>query len=148
MNIYLVQHGKAFSREIDPERFLTPEGGEETITTANLFKQRDLKISEIMHSSKNRAAETAEIFSEILGTDIPKSRAENLNPDDDVSITAAWLAERDNLMIIGHLPFLSRLASFLVYGNTDSPVTRFRNSGIVCLESDGDSWKLKWTINP
>ena len=41
--------------------------------------------------------------------------------------------ERD-LMIVGHLPFLEKLASFLVCGDEGAKAVMFRYSAIVCLE--------------
>ena len=37
-------------------------------------------------------------------------------------------------MLVGHLPFLTRLAALLVTGDPDRPVVQFRYSAVVCLE--------------
>jgi len=53
-------------------------------------------------------------------------------------------------MLVGHLPFMERLASFLITGSADKPVIRFQNSGIVCLEKETDAghWTIRWTLFP
>jgi phosphohistidine phosphatase len=53
-------------------------------------------------------------------------------------------------MLVGHLPFMDRMASYLVTGSTNRPVFKFQNSGIVCLHKnpDTDSWVIVWTLMP
>jgi phosphohistidine phosphatase len=56
-------------------------------------------------------------------------------------------------MLVGHLPFLERLASQLILKSPDIPVVRFTNGGIVCLdqwerESDKKIWLVKWVLTP
>ncbi|MCK4450112.1 MAG: hypothetical protein KAX26_05930 [Anaerolineae bacterium] len=36
-------------------------------------------------------------------------------------------------VLVGHLPFLDRLASLLVTGDADHSIVRFQMGGIVCL---------------
>ena len=63
---------------------------------------------------------------------------------------AATIADTDDLLIVGHLPFMEKLATYLVNGSMESPVLKFMNGGIVCLdrESERDHWYIKWTIVP
>ena len=56
-------------------------------------------------------------------------------------------------MVVGHMPFMQRLVSFLTTGSEEIQVNQFQNSGIVCLSScevtDGKlNWFIKWTLNP
>jgi len=53
-------------------------------------------------------------------------------------------------MIVGHLPFLARLASYLVMGSEEPPLVRFRYGGVVCLErtGEGEPWMVSWMIVP
>jgi len=60
--IYLVQHGEAESKKEDPERSLTKKGRRDVEKVAVWAAQTGLKIEQIRHSGKRRAAETAEIF--------------------------------------------------------------------------------------
>ena len=73
-----------------------------------------------------------------------------LKPLDDVSAFAATINSRDNLMFVGHLPFMERLTSYLITGSVDRPVFKFQNGGIVCLDRDQDTdfWFIKWTLMP
>jgi phosphohistidine phosphatase len=52
-------------------------------------------------------------------------------------------------MIVGHMPFVSKLASLLLTGSESSGTVAFRQSGIVCLNySDENQWQLSWMITP
>jgi len=143
--IYLVQHGKAFDERVDPERSLTPEGVEESRRVAAHLAKVGVKVAVVYHSGKKRARQTAEIFAETLG-----ARAEEkdgLNPNDDPAIWAERLSTLDDVMIVGHLPHLSRLASLLVVGNPEVPVVEFRYSGVVALTRT-PKWVIKWFLTP
>jgi phosphohistidine phosphatase len=51
-------------------------------------------------------------------------------------------------MLVGHLPFLSRLASLLLIGDPQHPVIQFRHGGLVGLVRDGRSWTIDCVIPP
>jgi phosphohistidine phosphatase len=56
----------------------------------------------------------------------------------------------DNIMLVGHLPFMERLTSFLITGSIDKPVLKFQNGCIVCMDRDPDNqyWFIKWALMP
>ena len=57
--------------------------------------------------------------------------ATGLMPKDDVRPVAEELGGFEgSLMLVGHLPFLSRLASLLLVGDPERLMIRYRNSGI------------------
>ena len=145
MKIYLVQHGKTYTEEEDPERKLTEEGIRETERVAKILAQAGVKPSSIVHSGKRRAEDTAKIFAEILGVD-KVEKVEGLNPLDDPGIWLERLRDaKDDIMIVGHLPHLSKLAGLLL--NAEEPI-EFRYSGVVCIERSGESFRLKWYVTP
>jgi phosphohistidine phosphatase len=52
-------------------------------------------------------------------------------------------------MLVGHMPFLSILASRLVLGTEDPDVVLFRESTVVCLEKGPNGqWAVGWMITP
>jgi len=52
-------------------------------------------------------------------------------------------------MIVGHLPFLGRLAALLLTGNADNEVVAFQFGCVVCLSGDDSGrWKLEWMMVP
>jgi phosphohistidine phosphatase len=150
MRLYLVQHGKAVDKNVNPDRPLTSEGAQEVDRVATFLKGQPLDIAEIWHSGKTRARQTAERLASALAPSVvPRSR-EGLAPDDDASGLKRVLEKRhENLMIVGHLPFLSKLAGLLLTGDEDEQVVGFRNGGVVCLERDeADRWRVAWAVAP
>ena len=147
--VYLVQHGKAKDKEDDPARPLTDQGRRETERIAELAARLDLGIGEIQHSGKTRAEETAVIFGRALGVRGSVTAVAGLHPTDDVKLVAERLAGTANpVMLVGHLPFMPRLAGQLVYGNAEKLPVEFRKSGIVCLVHEADGWRVDWQLNP
>ena len=52
MKLYLVQHAKAASKEVDPQRALTEEGTQEIRKIAAFIKPLNLSIDYLWHSGK------------------------------------------------------------------------------------------------
>ncbi|RMF60516.1 MAG: phosphohistidine phosphatase SixA, partial [Calditrichaeota bacterium] len=118
MRVYLVQHGKSFSKEEDPERSLTPEGEKEVAGMAEWAARAGVAVAEIKHSGKTRARQTAEIFAANLHPEGGVREASGLNPLDDVVVFANQPGNlEEGVMLVGHLPFLERLTSFLITGS-------------------------------
>ena len=150
MAIYLVQHGKSLPKESDPDQGLSEEGRNAVHRTASVAKDYGVQISGIVHSGKTRARQTAEIFSQAIGLNAPVSQRDGLKPLDDVTASADAMRTGDNLMLVGHLPFMEKLTAHLVCGNAENLVFKFQNGGIVCLDeaADGRGWFIKWALMP
>lgn len=150
MALFLVQHGKSLPKEKDPDQGLSKDGIAETKALAELSVENNVQIVRIIHSGKKRALQTAEIFLQALEPEAGISKGAGLAPLDDVSEFAATLTNEENIMVVGHLPFLERLVSFLVVRATEKPVVKFQNSGIVCLDSEdvSDPWYIRWALYP
>ena len=147
IKLYLIQHGIALPEEKDPEKPLSPEGKEETQRTAEFLKIKNIKIDAVWHSPKLRAAQTAQIIVNSIFCSETKER-NDLNPLDSVeNFPEEIKSSNKNLMIIGHLPFLQKLASLLLSGSETNQFISFKNSGIVCLEYT-DTWKIAWMVTP
>ena len=150
MAIFLVQHGKSLSKELDPEQRLSPEGISDVERIADVARGYDVHVASISHSGKKRALQTAEIFYSALKPMGGVQEEIGLKPLDDVGAFADSLKSKDDLMIVGHLPFMERLISFLITGDIEKPVLKFQNGGIVCLDErpEGKGWVIKWTLMP
>jgi phosphohistidine phosphatase len=147
MKLYLIQHGISLPEEKDPEKSLSPEGKEETQRTAEFLKTKNIEVNAVWHSPKLRAIQTAQIVADSIFCPETKER-NNLNPLDSVENFPQEIKSLDkNLMIIGHLPFLQKLASLLLSGSETNQFISFKNSGVVCLEYT-DTWKIAWMITP
>lgn len=145
----MAQHGRAYSEAEDSERRLTPEGVAETERVAKLLAASGVRLSAVFHSGRARARQTAEIFARFLGGSV--AEAEGLGPNDSPSL---WASRAGGLsggvMLVGHLPHLSRLLSLLVVGDPDVEVVRFVYSGVVGLEPSGGGgrWRVVWYVTP
>jgi phosphohistidine phosphatase len=150
MALFLVQHGKSLPKERDPEQGLSKEGISEVEQIAKAAKGYDVYVSRIIHSGKKRARQTAEIFASLLEPGDGVQESVGLSPLDDVSVFAAKINSEDSVMLVGHLPFMERLTSYLITGSTDKPVFKFQNGGIVCIDADPDSrsWFVRWSLMP
>ena len=150
MRLYFVQHGEAVSEEVNPQRPLSDKGRLDVQKMGKFLSRTKLKVEPIWHSGKTRALETAAILTEALSIkDAPVMR-QGLTPLDPVEGIERELRKREeNLMIVGHLPFLGRLASTLLIGSTSPNLVAFQQGGVVCLERlEAGSWSLKWMVNP
>ena len=151
MPLYLVQHGHSLDKDDDPERGLCDQGLEEVTYVADLARSKGVQIDHVFHSSKKRSVQTAQIFwEELLSTAGSLSLLEGLEPDADVESLAATLHAADNHMLVGHLPFMEQLVSFLITGSTDRPVVKFQRGGIVCLDQlpDEGDWYIRNLLFP
>jgi phosphohistidine phosphatase len=150
MKLYLVQHAKAAVKEVDPQRSLTEQGRQETKKVVALVKPLNLSVDCIWHSGKKRAAQTAEILADAVKVKKESLARQGLGPNDDVAPLAQELAAAEkDVMIVGHLPFLSRLASLFLTGSESGDTVTFRNAGIVCLEGGEDKrWQVNWVVTP
>ncbi len=150
MPIYLVQHGKSLSKEEDPSQGLSHEGINDTKRIADVAKGYGVHVQGIQHSPKTRAAQTADIFAAAVNPPQGVKEIDGINPLDDVTVYAKSLNTNDNIMLVGHLPFMERLCAYLVTGNHEKSIFKFQNSGIVCLDRNDatESWIIKWALMP
>ncbi len=147
MQIYLVQHGISNPKEQDPEQGLSPQGEKEVRRIAETAGNYRVPVQGIMHSGKKRAEQTARIMSGILNPTLTVESTSGLGPLDDVQAWKEKLGKLNRFMLVGHLPFMQRLASLLVAGDQDTRVIKFQNGGIVCLEEE-QGWHVKWALMP
>ena len=149
MYVYLIQHAKAKSKVVDPERGLTDHGVAEARRSFAFFARQKPAVQEIWHSGKKRAMQTAEILSAALGGVGEAVEHGGLAPNDGAGRVAEELQASDtNTVIVGHMPHLARLASFLLAGDEMRGGVLFKNAGVVCLEREGSSWRICWMIAP
>jgi phosphohistidine phosphatase len=150
MALFLVQHGKSLPKEKDPEQGLSEQGIADVERIAGMAREYGVHVSLIRHSGKKRAKQTADIFAASLNPEKGVQERIGLKPLDDVAAVVHEVSGKENLMLVGHLPFMERLTSYLITGSTDRPVFRFQNGGILCLNQDPEThaWVIKWSLMP
>lgn len=150
MQLYLVQHGASKSDSEDPQRSLTDDGRQTVEQMADLLSSLGLALDFIEHSDKLRAQQTAEILAARLRPREVTKPVAGMGPNDHVEPMRDRLqTEANNLMLLGHLPYLSRLLAMLLSVRKDHTVLEFRMSGVVRLDrNERGEWVLRWAITP
>jgi phosphohistidine phosphatase len=150
MKLYLVQHAKAASKDVDPERPLTDEGRRDIQKIAAFIKPLKLSIDCLWHSTKKRAIQSAEVLAEAVKINKEKVEREGLAPNDGVmAIKDEIVSDLRDIMIVGHMPFVGKLASLLLTGNESADTVAFKQGGILALNSsEPNQWQIEWMIIP
>jgi phosphohistidine phosphatase len=150
MKVYLVQHGEAKSESEDPERSLTEKGRLDVEKVSAFIQSMGLTVSCIWHSGKTRAAQTAQLLAPGLSSVKGLSQREDLAPNSSIEAVKRDILEaNEDIAIVGHLPFLSKLATSFLIGKESPELIAFRQAGIVCLERSQDSaWRIAWILVP
>jgi phosphohistidine phosphatase len=151
VKLYLVQHGEAVPKAENPKRPLSERGHLDVEHVAAFAHRAGVRVHQIRHSGKRRAQETAKILGAELEPPGGVVALPGLGPKDDVRPTAELLnREIQPIMLVGHRPFMDRLAGWLVAGDRNRSVVRFYKGGIVCLERDPQSgeWAVVWAVTP
>ena len=145
MQFYLVQHGIALDKTVDPDRPLSPSGENMTRTIAEHLAQIGTNLQQVFHSGKTRARQTAEIFAAALNNP-PVSEHEFLNPGDDPVLLLPHISSQ--CMYVGHLPHMEKLVSVLLGNDQDTRPVRFANSAVICIAHDDGEYYLDWFLKP
>ncbi len=148
-HLYLVRHGEARDGAEDSERSLTENGRQMAEKTASFLSEHHPKIEQIRHSSKKRAEETAGIFAQHLSPSGGTIAIPGLAPNDDVKAMAEIIEhESGTLMLVGHLPFLNRLASLLLLNHSEKNILHISPCSVLSLNRWGTAWELEWMLTP
>lgn len=148
MHLYILQHGDALAKADDPQRPLSSRGVDDIGKLAAWLRGMQISPGYIFHSGKLRAQQSAQIIAEKLAQGIDPVQAEGLGPNDDPAIIIEDIVRLDdNILIVSHMPFVSRLCSDLLGGGPDCAFASVPGS-LFCLERAGQGWQLNWMLTP
>jgi phosphohistidine phosphatase len=160
MNIYLLRHGIVVERgtpgfKMDADRPLTPKGKRQLCQVAEAMKRMDLQFSLILSSPFARARQTAEIVAKSLKLKKCLAFSDELTPEGDPKVLVRELNElkpaSENLLLVGHEPYLSRFVALLISGSENVAID-FKKGGLCKLETDslrfGRCATLAWLLTP
>jgi phosphohistidine phosphatase len=148
LKLYLIRHGKYIPMDVNMTCPLSQEGEDEISRLARFFSESELKVSHIFHSSKVRARQTAEILAAVLN-DCQCGFHEGLEPNDPViPIISTIQSFSEDVMLVGHLPFMDILINELLAVEERLSLIDFHPGTIVCLLNENDQWKISWVLTP
>ena len=160
MNLYLFRHGIAAEPgtagfEPDSERPLTARGKNRLRTAARAMAELDLAFDLILSSPFRRAKQTAEIIARSFKVRKKLAFSDDLTPAGDPRLLIQELnqirPEPENVLLVGHEPYLGKLVSLLAAGNTSLEID-FKKGGLCKLEVEslylGRCAKLVWLLTP
>ncbi len=151
MQLYLVQHAEAKMEREDPDRPLTERGREDIRRVASYVAENiEVRVHQILHSGKSRARQTAEVLAEHLHPPGGVQQTEGLSPLDEPEILGKEMADfAGEVILVGHLPHMERLAGYLICGDEGVKPVDFKNGGVVALtREESGLWSVKWIIIP
>ena len=151
-----MRHGQAELTRPDAERRLTREGVAAVERVAVRAAALSPRVDHVYHSGFARARETAEILAHHLNAADRVEARGGLAPDDPVDPVARWLLDQAGLrgrgatVLVGHLPFMARLASWLVAGDATAQVVAFEPGVLVKLvpKREREGYSIAWVLSP
>ena len=148
--LYLVQHGEAVTKDIDPDRPLSSDGNDAVIRLATFLSNQGISVDRVLHSGKTRARETAEIFAKSIAESGVTEAISGINPNDPVEELVTYIEDLNApTMIVGHLPFMAKLVSQLILHSDDVALVEYQPGSVVCLnKAETNNWIVSWMIRP
>ena len=148
--MYLVRHGEALPKEEDPKRGLSDQGKLAAEKVAAFLKGLGIEVEAVWESGKKRATQTAEIMAARVKSKGGVVCRSGMAPMEPVTPIIEELSSLEgDYMLVGHLPFMSVLASRLILGREDPDVVRFTAAAVVCLEKSANGeCTVAWMITP
>jgi len=158
MKLYLVRHAIAEDRSSDYEddslRPLTEKGRDKMRRIAGALKSLGVEPDLIVSSPYIRASQTASLLAKELKYKEEIAYSDSLMPmgkSDDMIGEINDKYSVDELMLVGHEPNLSTLASVLLAGNPDISIN-LKKGGVCCLLVDDLHYErkavLEWLVTP
>ena len=158
MNLYLLRHGLAvepgehgFTK--DAERPLTAKGKAKLARITAAMEKLDLSFEVILSSPYIRARQTAEIVADAFDArkriEFTEALTPSGNPRKLIEVINQLFSQ--DILLVGHEPFLSEFISSLIAGTTSVPIV-MKKAGLCKLTTDslryGRCATLEWLLTP
>lgn len=159
MQLYLMRHGDAvdvgqMGVKRDADRMLSDEGIEKTRAAAmGLRSLLEAPLIRVVASPLVRARQTAEIAAKAAAPGVEVELADALKSGAHASDALDWLHGQPAapMLLVGHMPDLSALASFLVSA-TGQAGFHFKKAAVLCLHFNGRAaagkGEVMWFLQP
>jgi len=160
MELYILRHAiaellTASVRGGDSGRQLTAEGAGKMRRAARGMKAAKMSFDLILSSPYVRAKQTAEIVANVFGLEKRVELLPALTPEGNPKELLDALNRRQRkgkrILLVGHEPYLSRLISVLISGDTRMSID-FKKGGLCKLSAEsleyGQCATLEWLLTP
>jgi phosphohistidine phosphatase len=160
MNLYILRHGIAVERgtpgfDSDADRPLTAKGKRLVRQIAEAMREMELSFDLIFSSPFPRARQTAEIVAAVFKRQKKLACSNELTPGGNAKSLVGHLNKikppPENILLVGHEPYLSRFIGLLSAGNADMEID-LKKGGLCKLEVEslrhGRCAKLAWLLTP
>jgi phosphohistidine phosphatase len=160
MNLYLLRHGIAVEPgapgyATDADRPLLPKGERKLEEIAKAMAALELSFDLILSSPYRRANQTAELIAGSLKLRKRVEFCEDLTPGGSPKRVLERLTHLDpvpeNVLLVGHEPYLSDLISLLLSGESGLSIV-MKKGGLCKLSADqlrfGPCASLEWLATP
>ncbi|MFP6583813.1 MAG: phosphoglycerate mutase family protein [Candidatus Hydrogenedentota bacterium] len=145
MYLFLIRHGAAEMQSSDDARVLSSAGRAEAAALGKWLARYHLQSPTVWHSDKVRTGETASLIIENAGWSSTPTEIDGLRPSSPVEpITMKVAAEQSDLVIVGHIPFMSLMASSMLTGGRIETYWDFNTCGVLVLDRAGQE---QWVVN-
>ena len=150
MHLFLIRHAHALDGANDAQRPLSPKGCRQVRQLADFLRGAGaFAPTEIWHSSLVRAVETADLLVRRLKRPLVFRPVADLAPEADPRRLVRQLTRtKGAVVLVGHEPHLSSLASLLVTGRRRLPVFALKKCSVLALERTGQRWGVRWQVSP
>ncbi len=150
MQLFIVQHGDAVPKDVDPDRPLSDKGRSDIQRLAEWLSQHEVRVAQIFHSGKTRARETAEILQSLLEPGGDMGERQGLAPNDPPADFFQGLKTTEKVTLVaGHMPFVARAVSQALTGTPDSDLVDFAPGSIAGIQRGaGDAWRIFMFLRP
>jgi len=153
MKLYLVQHADALSKDTDPARPLSEQGLRDAVNMAAFLHGAQVTVDEVVHSGKLRAAETADVLAKAVWPGNTPETLPGLAPNDGTDhLCNTAMAAGGDLMVVGHMPFMGRMAARCLSSQETGALVAFEPGSVLCLARQDEgapvAWALEWFVKP
>src|SRR6476469_8172933 len=138
--LYLIRHAVAERSSTsgqDADRQLTPEGFAKLRKQAHGLAWLGVVPDELRCSPFQRTQQTTALLGAVLAPKLSIKPCHELAPGhapDEVITALLPSASAQNIMLVGHEPELSRLASYLMTGSADMAPMPFKKGSVAAIE--------------
>jgi phosphohistidine phosphatase len=158
MNLFFLRHAKAYPPgpkfRPDSKRPLTRDGEAKMYEVARGIKKLDLTFELILTSPYARALRTAEILAEVFRSkkmSVTNNLVAEADPKDVIQEINENFGSLENIVLVGHEPYMTGLISILLTGSPDTAIA-LKKAGLCHLTvkdlRPGKCASLNWLLKP